>query len=592
MEACQATWSIPQGRTRESRRLWTVFSVLLFFVTALPLAVSVTIEEGVFDTFAFVGRESSSNDEPSHIVATEDDIIIVGGTSSPLERMAESDLGSPLVDGLRQEDFFLAKIRGENGSMEWVYRGGTSREDRMHAMLIDKNGKHLYLGGRTFGQFSGTTRKGQSDIFVIKYDISGDKPTEVWSKPLLLGTSASDAVTALAMDPKDENIIYGTGFTSGSLFPGREMDASGLSDAILFSFYATNGSVIDKRQFGTEFADQGTGIVISDKENGPVFVSVITERQIGQYAFGNFHMYKFRRDTHPLGDLLLRTYSREQMASFREHPMLPGTLIGSGSSWLDARNGYDVFVKRVVRAFDDTEIGSKAVDIDEVSDEEYTKRIRSADGSHDYASGMIVDSESGRLIISGYTAGAFAPGSSKNGILAPFVAAVDPLDASLTDAKQMQLPSEKSWVEIACITMITGHRGIYYVAKESNETTNQFHLAIGSFGFPAFWKTPIKIAASPDPTPSPKTDNDKSNPVTKSKASLAIIIGSVCGGLVLTLAVIALAMGVSMKKRSRAAMVYDPEKPRPRPSTTKVPKERTSPTAGPKVEGSNASGLV
>lgn len=580
------------GRKSRPRGEQTTVAALFLCLAALPTVMSVTIEEGVFNSFAFVGNDSTSNDEPSHIVATEDDIIIVGGTSSPLERTAESDLGVPLVAGLRQEDFFLAKIRGHDSSLEWVYRGGTSKEDRMHAMLIDKSGKYLYVGGRTFGQFSGTTRNGQSDIFIVKYDVTGEKPTEVWPKPLLLGTPASDAVTSLAVDPEDENIIFATGFTSGSLFPGRAMDASGLSDAILFSFSATNGTVIDKRQFGTEYADQGTSIVIPEKEGGPVFVSVITERQIGQYSFGNFHMYKFRRDTKPLGDLLLRTYSREQMASFREHPMLPGTLVGSGSSWLDARNGYDVFVKRVVRAFDDSEIGSKAIDIDEVSDDEYTKRIQSPDGSHDYASGMIVDSDSGRLIISGYTAGAFAPGASKNGILAPFVAAVDPLDASLTDAKQMTLASSKSWVEIACITMTTGQRGIYYVAKESNETTNQFHLALGSFGFPAFWKTPIKLAASPDPTPSPKTDNGKTNPVAQKKAPLAIIIGSVCGCLLLILAVVALAMGVSMNKRSRAAKVYDPEKQRRQPSPSTAPKERAGPTSGPKVEGSNASGLV
>lgn len=564
----------------------------LLYILALPSVLSVTIEEGEFNSFAFVGRDSASNDEPTHVAVTKDDVLIIGGTSSPLKRMEESDLGSSLVDGLRQEDYFLAKIRAGNGSVEWVYRGGTSREDRMHAMLIDKDETHVYVGGRTFGQFSGTTRNGQSDIFIMKYNISGDKPTDAWSKPILLGTSASDAVTALAMDPTNDNVIYATGFTSGSLFPGREMDSSGLSDAILFSFYATNGSVIDARQFGTEFADQGTGIVVPDKPSGPIFVSVITERQIGQYAFGNFHMYKFRKDTYPLGDLLLRTYSREQMASFREHPMLPGTLVGSGSSWLDARNGYDVFVKRIVRPFDDSEIGSKAVDIDDVGDEEYTKRIRSADGSHDYASGMIVDSESGRLIISGYTAGAFAPGSSKGGILAPFLAAVDPLDASLTGAKQMQLTSERSWVEIACIAMTKSQRGIYYVAKESNETTNQFHLAIGSFGFPAFWKTPITIVASPDPTPSPKTDQDKSHPAQKSNPSIAIIAGAGVGGIALILAVIALAMGISMKKRSQTAKVYQPEKPRRHPSATKVSRERAAPTAGPKVEGSNASGLV
>lgn len=549
---------------------WTGLAIHIGFVLlcVVPPVQAVTIVEGEFSSFAAVGKESTSNDEPTGIAVTANDDLIVGGTTSPLLRGLESDLGEPLVSGLKQEDFFLAKIRNTDGAVEWVYRGGTSKEDQLQAMLLDKNGKHLYIGGRTFGQFSGTQRIGQSDIFIIKYDISSSKPEEVWPSPLLLGSRASDAVTALAQDPTNENVIYATGFTNGNLFPGRDIGPGALSDAIFFSFSAEDGSVISKRQFGTEFADQGTNIVMSSKEGGPVFVSVITERQIGQYAFGNFHMYKLKRDASPLGDLLLRTYSREQMSSFTQHPMLPGTLIASGSSWLDSRNGYDVFVKRVVRPFDDSEIGSKEVDIDEVSDEEYTKRLHSTDGGHDYASGLIVDPDSGRLIVSGYTAGMFAPGSSKTGILAPFVAAVDPLDASVTDAKQMELNSSKSWVEISCIAMATAKRGVFYVAKESNVTSNQFHLTVGTFGFPASWKKSITIAPSPDPTPSPKTGDQDKNivPLKRKVPVVAIIVGSVCGGVMLILIVVAIAIAIRMHKRSKAAKVYDPKK------TTKQPK--------------------
>lgn len=562
---------------------------LALMLLCMQIIVAVTIEEGTFNSFATVGKNSTSNDEPAHIVVSESGTIIVVGTSSPAERGTESDLGEPLRKGLKDEDIFLSKIRAETGTVEWVCRGGTSKEDRVHALIMDKSGKYVYLGGRTFGKFSGTTRHGQSDIFIIKYDISGDKPKEVWPKPLIIGSTASDAVTALSFDPKDENLIYGTGFTSGNLFPGKAVDASGLSDAILFSFSASEGVVIHKRQFGTVYADQGTGIVLSDKENGPIFVSVTTERQIGQYAFGNFHMYKLKRDGTPLGDLLLRTYSREQMASFQQHPMLPGTLIGAGSSWLDSRNGYDIFVKRIVRVFDDSNIGSKEMDIDEVRDEEYTKRIQSSDGSHDYASGMLVDSQSGRLVISGYTAGAFAPGSRKRGVLAPFVASIDPLDASLTDAKQMEMETEESWVEITCIAMSNGQRGIYYVAKKSNEETRQFHLDVGTFGFPKQWKSVISIAPSPDPTPTPKTDGDKSNVKTKKKVPVAIIAGAVGGGVGLVLLIIAIIVSVRMKKRSNAAKVYNPQK---RPNTSAKKSSKPAPTKGPKVGTENASGLV
>lgn len=579
--------------TRRPAFLWLL--VLSFGATSRVRAV--TIEPGAFTPLAHLGRETKSNDEPSHILTMADGTVIVGGTSSPQERLDESDLGTPLVAGLRQEDFFLAKINAKNNSVEWTYRGGTSREDRMHAMILTKNDNHLYIAGRTFGQFSETTRKGQSDIFIIKYDVSGAQPVPLWPTPLLLGTSASDAVTDLAVDPKNENVVFACGFTRGTLFPGREVDANGLSDAIIFSFDAADGSLISKRQFGSEFADHATGIVLPDKDNGPLFVSVITERQIGQYAFGNFHMYKFKRVLSPLGDLLLRTYSREQLTSFQEHPILPNALFGSGSSWLDTRNGYDVFVKKVVRVFDESDIGSHAVDIDEVEQEEYTKRIRSEDGSHDYASGMVIDPETGRLIICGYTAGAFAPGSTNRGILAPFLAAVDPTDASLTDAKQIQMRNEDSWAEIASITMVPGNNGIYYAAKESNETTNQFYLTVGSFGFPALWKTALSTAVSQEATPSPTAGSTKGNTSTETKFPLTIVIACVCGGLLLILAVVALAMCISMKKRHRENLVYDPQKPQ-RQMSTRTPGQhlptqvRLSPLVGQKVQESNATGLV
>lgn len=548
------------------------------------------LEPGAFVPLAFIGRETNSNDVPSHVLTMSDGSIIVGGTSSPQQRMDESDLGIPLVAGLRQEDFFIAKINGNQSFVEWVYRGGTSKEDRIHAMLMSKSRDEAYIAGRTYGQFSGTVRKGQSDIFIIKYDVSGAKPTKLWPVPLILGTTASDAVTALAIDPKDENIVYACGFTSGNLFPGREENATGLSDAILFSFHAANGSVIHKRQFGTEFADHATAIVLPDKEDGPLFVSVTTERQIGQYAFGNFHMYKFRKSLSPLGDLLLQTYSREQLVSFRVHPILPNTLFGSGSSWLTTRNGYDVFVKRVVRAFDNSEIGSQAVDIDEVGTDEYTKRIQSEDGSHDYASGMIIDPETGRLIICGYTAGIFAPAAAKRGILAPFLAVVDPVDASLTDAKQMLLRTENSWAEIASVTMDAGNSGVYYVAKESNETTNQFYISIGYFGFPALWKTSVSFAASQKATPSPVPDTTKSNTTPEVKFPFTIVIACVCGGLLVVLAVVGLVMGISMKKIHRKQLVYDPQKSQlPESTITLQPLPRME---GPRVQGRNASGLA
>ena len=438
---------------------------------------------GEFNSLVAIGNETRSNDEPVQILITKEYTAFVGGTTSPEEHGKESDLGEPITSGLQREDIFITKIMLNQTAVSWVYRIGTANEDELHAMILDSDEKHLYIGGRTFGQFVGTTRKGQADLFVIKIDISGTRPREVWERPLVIGSEASDSVSELMFDPLDSNLIYATGFTGGNLFDGhRNSDIA--ADGILFSFSADAGKVVNGIQFGTAFSDQGTGIVVSNTMTGSIFVSATTERKIGQYTFGNFHLYKFDKQLNPLGNLLLKTFSREENSAFVAHPTLSNNLFSSGSSWLDTKNGYDVFVKRIVTPFDNVDIGEFEVNIDEVDREEYTRRYRSTDGSHDYCSGALLDPDSGRLVVTGYTGGSFVSGSSSKGILAPFVASVDPVDGEMTDAKQLQLKAETDWIEIASSALTPTRDGIYYVTKQSNEQTSQFFMVIGKFLFP------------------------------------------------------------------------------------------------------------
>jgi len=152
------TYIHPAGRT--------VFMLSLVSITILVLVApgsSAPFDDGVISPFAYVGRNSTSNDDPSQIAATTENIIFVCGTTSPLRRGEESDLQVSLTEGLQEEDFFMVKIDGDNHEVNWVYRDGTTKEDRLHAILLDSTGRNLFVAGRTFGQIGSTQRQGQAE---------------------------------------------------------------------------------------------------------------------------------------------------------------------------------------------------------------------------------------------------------------------------------------------------------------------------------------------------------------------------------------------------------------------------------------------
>lgn len=548
--------------------------------SSLVLAAdALELREESFISHATIGANTSSNDEPSEIVMTADGTIYVGGTTAPLRRGGESDLGVPERGGLLEEDIFIAKVSNDSSSkVEWILRGGTAKEDRLHALVVDKAGKYLYAAGRTYGQFLTKTRFGQADMFVTKYDVSGAQPVQVWPEPILLGTSATDAILSLSLDPVNENIIYATGLTSGSLFPNADssVSSSSDSDAVLFSFSGVDGSILSSRQFGTVEADQGIRMVVSEDADGPIFVAAVTQRRIGQYSYGNLHVYKFTRNMEPLGDWLLKSYSREVVVGFGKHPIFPDVLMVAGSSWLDQRNGYDVFLKRVGLAFDNSAIGSQETNIDDVPEPDFTRRIQSEDGSHDYASSSLLHT-GGMTIIAGNTAGKFAPNSTDLGILAPFICAVNPTTGVRNHAAQLSLSAKNSWSEIVDMRFIANGTGVVYIGKESNLTTNQFHGVVGSFGLPDSWRPMLTIDPSPSPTSAAGSGNDRANNnSTESNTKgvhIAVIAGGAAGGIIVILAILAIVMCVGMSHRSKAAQVYNPDKPPPPLRTISPPKK-------------------
>lgn len=566
------------------------------FTTLFVTVFSQSTSPGQFNLLGTIGNgiSSASSNFARSISVIDEGIVFIAGTSTPLMRGDESDFGITLDAGLRAEDVFLSIVRLRSGSVESSdFRLGSDGEDHLHAMLVTNEGKHTFLAGRTSGVWRGAPNTGQDDIFIVKLNTASTTPLYDWPTPLVLGTIGSESVTALAVDPNNDDIIYAIGYTSGSLFSSASVQNSVLTDAIIFAVSASNKTILYNRQFGTTYSDYGTSVVISEDRDGPLFVSVITELRYGQFALGNFHLYKFSRKLEPLGDMLLRSYSHEVVSSFKTHPLLQDSLFVSGYSWLDEANGYDAFFKRISQPFDNRTIGSFELGIDEVGAGEYTHRFGSHDKRNDFISDMIVHPGSGRLLASGYTAGEFAKDARKVGETAPFIACVNPVEGSLTDAIQLQPHSSRARIEIAGIGLHPDRQNLVYAVNNLDEETGTFAVVIGKFGIPEAWRERIEIAPTPTRQPSavPSPSRETSELSTKG-FSLVKVVPPVAGGVggVIFLVVILIAL----RNRFKGGDEKAPTRHRRRRDSDEAPtlrRERVIPK-GEQLEALADSGLV
>ena len=96
-----------------------------------------------------------------------------------------------------------------NTSKLWTKLLGTSSDEDGNGVTVDSSG-NIYVTGRTGGALDSIANSGSSDIFLVKYDSTGEK---LWTK--LLGTSSDDYGFGVTVDSSDN--IYVTGYTAGGL---------------------------------------------------------------------------------------------------------------------------------------------------------------------------------------------------------------------------------------------------------------------------------------------------------------------------------------------------------------------------------------
>ncbi len=154
-------------------------------------------------------------------------------------------------------DMFLIKY-DTSGNKQWSQLLGTSSTDQGFGVSVDSAG-NVYVTGDSAGNFDGKTNSGGRDMFLIKYDASGNRQ---WSK--LLGTSGNDTGEGVSVDSAGN--AYVTGYSEGNF--GGETN-SGNEDMFLIK-YDTSGAKQWSKLLGTSSDDRGQGVSVDASGNAYV----------------------------------------------------------------------------------------------------------------------------------------------------------------------------------------------------------------------------------------------------------------------------------------------------------------------------------
>ena len=178
--------------------------------------------------------------------------------------LAGQTLGSvPGASNAGGYDIFLAKF-DTSGNQTLIKQRGTSGFETAHSIKVDLSG-NIYIAGETDGNLDGLTNFGSSDGFLTKLDSAGNL---VWTR--LFGGSAPDKIWALDLDSFG-NLWVG-GYSDSNI--GTHANAGG-HDAFVAE-YDTNGNLLgthflatsaDEIIFGVAAAPGG-GVVATGYTNG------------------------------------------------------------------------------------------------------------------------------------------------------------------------------------------------------------------------------------------------------------------------------------------------------------------------------------
>ena len=196
---------------------------------------------------------STSSDDRGNGIAIDNlnNIYITGYSKGNLDNITNSG----------RADAFLMKF-DLNGTKQWTKLVGTSSDDIANSVIIDPS-NNIYITGYSNGDIDNNTNFGNSDIFISKFTLNGDKQ---WTKNM--GSTLNDVGYDLAID--SSNNIYITGFSTGNLDNNTN---SGNSDVFILKFNP-KGIKQQTALLGTALDDIGYSVQIDS--NNQIYLTGYT----------------------------------------------------------------------------------------------------------------------------------------------------------------------------------------------------------------------------------------------------------------------------------------------------------------------------
>jgi hypothetical protein len=156
-----------------------------------------------------------------------------------------------------------SEVQAQTPGFAWAKRAGGTDGDAASRTAVDASGNSyatgIFRGVASFGSVN-LTSSGMADIFIAKYDASGNV---LWAKQA--GGSDIDASKNIAVDGSGNSYITGE-FMGSATFGSTTLTSTGSYDAFIAK-YDPSGNVLWAKQSGGAGLEMGRGIAVDGSGN-------------------------------------------------------------------------------------------------------------------------------------------------------------------------------------------------------------------------------------------------------------------------------------------------------------------------------------